>query len=30
MGAKSLIRKIMKAGYFWPKMQQDTADFVKK
>ena len=30
MGAKSLIRKIMKAGYFWPTMQQDAADFVKK
>ena len=30
MGAKSLLRKIMKACYFWPTMQQDTVDFVKK
>ena len=30
MGAKSLVRKIMRAGYFWPTMQQDAADFVKK
>ena len=30
IGAKSLARKIMRAGYFWPIMQQDTADFVKK
>ena len=29
MGAKSLVRKIMRAGYFWPTMQQDTVDFVK-
>ena len=28
MGAKSLARKIMKVGYFWPIMQQDAADFV--
>ena len=30
MGAKSLIRKIMRVGYFWPMMQQNAADFVKK
>ena len=30
MGAKSLIRKIMRMGYFWPMMQQDAAKFVKK
>ena len=30
MGAKSIVRKIMRAGYFWPTMQQDTVDFVKK
>ena len=30
MGAKSLVKKIMRAGYFWPTMQQDAADFVKK
>ena len=30
MGAKSLIRKIIKAGYFWPTMQQGTTDFIKK
>ena len=30
MGAKSLVRKIMRTGYFWPMMQQDAAKFVKK
>ena len=30
MGAKSLVRKTMRAGYFWPIMQQDAADFVKR
>ena len=30
MGAKSLVRKIMQAGYFWPTMQLDASDFVKK
>ena len=30
MGAKSLVRKIMRVGYFWPTMQQDAADFIKK
>ena len=30
MGAKSLARKIMTAGYFWSTMQQDAADFIKK
>ena len=30
MGAKSLIRKIMRAGYFWLSMQQDAANFVKR
>ena len=25
MGAKSLVRKIMRTGYFWPTMQQDAA-----
>ena len=28
IGAKSLARKIMRVGYFWPTMQQDAADFV--
>ena len=28
MGAKSLARKIMRVGYFWPTMQQDAADFI--
>ena len=28
-GAKSLVRKIMRAGYFWPTMQRDAADFVR-
>ena len=30
MRAKSLVRKIMKTSYFWPMMQQDATDFVKK
>ena len=30
MRAKSLVRKIMRTGYFWPTMQQDAAEFVKK
>ena len=30
MGAKSLVRKIMRTGYFWPTMQQDAAEFVRK
>ena len=30
MGAKSLVRKIMRTGYFWPTMQQDATEFVKK
>ena len=30
MGAKSLVRKIVKACYFWPIMQQDVVDFIKK
>lgn len=30
MGSRSLVRKILKAGYFWPTMQQDAEDFVKK
>ena len=30
IGAKSLVRKIMRTGYFWPTMQQDEAEFVKK
>ena len=30
MGAKSLVRKIMRTGYFWPTMQQDAANFVRK
>ena len=30
MEAKSLVRKIMRASYFWPTMQQDAADLVKK
>ena len=28
-GAKSLVRKIMRTGYFWPTMQRDAADFVR-
>ena len=30
MGAKLLVRKIMMTGYFWPTMQQDAAEFMKK
>ena len=30
MGAKSLVQKIMRAGYFWPTMQQDAVNFVKR
>ena len=30
MGQKSLMRKIMRVGYFWPTMQQDAAEFVKR
>ncbi|XP_050290085.1 uncharacterized protein LOC126728274 [Quercus robur] len=30
IGAKSFIQKITSVGYFWPTMQQDTVDFVKR
>ena len=30
MGVKSLVKKIMRTGYFWSMMQQDAAEFVKK
>ena len=30
MRAKSLIRNIMRTGYFWPIMQQDATEFVRK
>ena len=30
MGVKSLVRKIMRTGYFWPIMEQGTEEFVKK
>ena len=30
MGAKYLVRNIMRASYFWPTMQQDVAKFVRK
>lgn len=30
MGAKSLVRKIMRTGYFWPTMQQDIVEFMRK
>ncbi|XP_065635254.1 uncharacterized protein LOC136069991 [Quercus suber] len=29
-GPRSLVRKIMRAGYFWPTMQKDASRFVKK
>ena len=25
-----MVRKIMRTGYFWPTMQQDAAEFVRK
>ena len=28
--AKSLVIKIMRVDYFWPTMQQDAVDFVKR
>ena len=28
MGAKSLARKIMRVGYFWPTKQQDAVNFI--
>ena len=30
MGAKSLVRKNIRASYFWPSLQQDTIDFIKR
>jgi hypothetical protein len=30
VGAKSLARKALRAGYFWPTMQEDAANHVKK
>lgn len=30
MRSKSLVKKIMKVSYFWPTMQQDAVDFIKK
>ena len=30
LGAKSLVIKIMRVDYFWPTMQQDAVDFVKR
>ena len=30
MGAKSLVRKIIRADYFWPTMQQDAVEFIRK
>nr|XP_023874804.1 uncharacterized protein LOC111987331 [Quercus suber] len=30
MRSRSLVRKIVQVGYFWPTMQQDASDFVKK
>nr|XP_023911584.1 uncharacterized protein LOC112023193 [Quercus suber] len=29
-GSRSLVRKIMRTGYFWPTMQDDAAKFVRK
>ena len=30
MGAKSLVRKNIRASYFWPSLQQDAIDFIKR
>jgi len=30
MGHKLLVRRIMRAGYFWPTMQQDAVEFLKR
>jgi hypothetical protein len=30
VGGKSLARKALRAGYFWPTMQEDAASHVKK
>ena len=30
MGGKSLARKALRAGYYWPTMQQDAKEHVKK
>nr|XP_023903350.1 uncharacterized protein LOC112015208 [Quercus suber] len=29
-GPKSLVRKIMRVGYFWPTMQDDSVKFIKR
>ena len=29
-GPRSLVSKIMRTGYFWPTMQVDTSEFVKR
>ncbi|XP_072073819.1 uncharacterized protein [Arachis hypogaea] len=30
LGARSLARKVIRDGFFWPTMQRDATDFVKK
>ena len=30
MGVKSLVRKNIRTSYFWPSLQQDTIDFIKR
>jgi hypothetical protein len=30
IGAKSLVRKAFRAGYFWPTMQEDATNHIKK
>ena len=29
-GSRSLVHKVMRAGYFWPTMQGDAADIVRR
>ena len=30
VGPRSLIRKVIRMGYFWPTLQKDAKEFVKK
>lgn len=30
MGARSLVGKIIRVGYFWPMMQKEAKEFVKR
>ena len=30
LGVRSLVRKVIRQGYFWPQMERDTISFTKK